>query len=59
VINLSFERASREGELVVDWFMRRPIADDGTTHGLQTYLQRGDRLDRLSERRPETLYFWK
>ena len=33
-----------EGQIVVDWFTRRPVVDDGTPFGLQPYLQRADRL---------------
>jgi len=33
-----------EGQLTVDWFMRRPVVDDGTPYGVQPFLQRADRL---------------
>jgi hypothetical protein len=33
-----------EGKLAVDWYVRRPVVDDGTPASLQSYLQRADRL---------------
>ena len=33
-----------EGQVAVDWFLRRPVVDDGTPDGLQAYLQRADHL---------------
>jgi hypothetical protein len=40
----SYHGQSGVGRLSVDWFVRRPIVDDGTALGLQPYLQRVDRL---------------
>jgi hypothetical protein len=40
----SYHGQSGVGRLAVDWFVRRPVVDDGTALGLQAYLQRVDRL---------------
>jgi hypothetical protein len=40
----SYHGQSGVGRLAVDWFVRRPVVDDGTALGLQPYLQRVDRL---------------
>jgi len=40
----SYHGQSGVGRLAVDWFVRRPVVDDGTALGLQPFLQRADRL---------------
>jgi hypothetical protein len=40
----SYHRRDGAGRLGIDWFVRRPVVDDGTALGLQPYLQRVDRL---------------
>jgi hypothetical protein len=41
---VGYHGRSGEGRLELDWYVRRPVVDDGTPFALQPYLQRANRI---------------